>query len=330
MIFLVAFAVALGLTLAVMPLLIRLAARLDFTDKPTERKKHTVPLSLVGGAAMFLAFIVGFILFVVIGDVETAEYDDVLSTMGIVAVLVGATMIVAIGLVDDFFKTRGREFPVWPRVLVKVGAAGLAFAGGIRFTGFTNPFTDYYVTFPMSIQFALTILWFVGLITVINFMDGLDGLAGSLALLPGCTLFLVAMHMNQANSAIMSVMFLGAVAGFLHFNLRGKVFMGDSGAYLLGYLLAVISLHGIFKQATVISILIPMLALAVPIFDGLLVVVRRIMARKPAYQADTSSDITHIHYRLTKTGLKPKYAVALIFLVSACLNLTAIIIMLVA
>ena len=316
--------------MAVMPLLIRLAARFDFTDKPTERKKHTVPIPLVGGTAMFLAFIVGFIIFVVFFNVDSATYDDVLSTQAMAAVLAGAAMIWGIGLVDDYTKTRRREFRIWPRIVVKITAASMAFAVGIRFTGFTNPFSGYYVTFPTGVQLVLTILWFVGLITVINFMDGLDGLAGSLALLPGCTLFLVAMQMGQGNSAIMSVLFLGTVAGFLNYNLRGKVWMGDSGSYLLGYLLAVISLHGIFKQATLISILIPMLALAVPIIDGLRVVIRRILARKRPYEADTSSDITHIHYLLTKGGLKPKYAVALIFLVSACLNLTAIIIMLVA
>jgi len=330
MIFIIAFAATLALSLAIIPALIRLAARFDFTDKPTERKKHTVPIPLVGGTAMFLAFIVGFIIFIVFYNVDSATYDDILSRQAITAVLVGAVMIWGIGLVDDYTKTRRREFRIWPRIMVKVAAAGLAFAAGIRFTGFTNPLSGYYVTFPVGVQLVLTILWFVGLITAINFMDGLDGLAGSLALLPGCTLFLVAMHMGQGNSAILSVLFLGAVAGFLSYNLRGKVWMGDSGAYLLGYLLAVISLHGIFKQATLISIFIPMLALAVPIIDSLRVVIRRLLARKRPYEADTSGDTTHIHYLLTKGGLKPKYAVALIFLVSACLNLTAIIIMLVA
>lgn len=317
------------MVLILTPLFIKLAQRFDFTDKPTERKKHTTPVPLMGGLVMFIAFTVGFLVFIAFMEVDAAYPDDLLGAWEIVAILVGAAMIVGIGFVDDYTKTRGREFPILPRLLIKITAACLAFAAGIRFTGFTNPFTDHYVTFPFGVQLAITVLWFVGLITVFNFMDGLDGLAGLLALLPGCTLFLVAMSMGQTKSAIMSVLFLGAVAGFLRYNLRGKVWMGDSGAYLLGYLLAVISLHGIFKQATMISMLIPMLALAVPIVDSVTVVVRRILARKPAYEADTTSDITHIHYRLTKSGMKPKYAVALIFFVSACLNLTAIILLLV-
>jgi len=329
MIYLIAFAAVIGMVLVLMPVFIKLAHKLDFTDKPTERKQHKTPVPLMGGTVMFLAFTAGFLIFIAFREVETIYPDDLLGAWQIAAILFGAAMIVGIGLVDDYSKTRGKEFPILPRLLVKIAAACLAFAAGVRFTGFTNPFTDAYVSFPFWAQILLTVLWFVGLITVFNFMDGLDGLSGLLALLPGCTLFLVALSMGQTKSAIMSVLFLGAVAGFLRYNLRGRVWMGDSGAYLLGYLLAVISLHGIFKQATMISMLIPMLALAVPIVDSITVVVRRILARKPAYEADTTSEITHIHYRLTKSGMKPKYAVALIFLVSACLNLTAIILMLV-
>ncbi|MCL2187478.1 MAG: undecaprenyl/decaprenyl-phosphate alpha-N-acetylglucosaminyl 1-phosphate transferase [Defluviitaleaceae bacterium] len=329
MIFVIAFAVAIGITLALIPLFVKLAFKYDFTDKPTERKRHTVPVPLVGGIAMFFSFTVGFIIFVAVIGVENYYMGDEIGVLGIVAVLAGALLVAGIGFIDDFSKTRFKEFPIWPRILVKITAAGLAFAAGIRFTGFTNPFSETYVVFPIWLQLVLTVLWFVGLITVFNFMDGLDGLAGSLAILPGATLFLVAMYMGQSDSALMAVLFLGVVAGFLRYNLRGKVWMGDSGAYLLGYLLAVISLHGIFKQATLVSMFIPMLALAVPILDSIRVVVKRILARKPAYEADTTGATTHLHYRLTRAGLRPKFAVAMIFLLSACLNLMAIIVMLV-
>jgi UDP-N-acetylmuramyl pentapeptide phosphotransferase/UDP-N-acetylglucosamine-1-phosphate transferase len=191
-----------------------------------------------------------------------------------------------------------------------------------------NPFTEVYVYLPFGVQYVLTVLWFVGLITAFNFMDGLDGLSGLLALVSGVTFFVVAIHMNQPESAFMAVIFVAAVTGFLRFNLPpAKVYMGDSGAYLLGFMLAAISLHGAFKQATVISLSIPMLAMGVPIFDSILVVVRRLLAHKPAHVAD-SSNITHIHFRLLKNGMKPSHAVLLIFLFSACLNLASIIILL--
>jgi len=314
--YLFAFAVVFGITLVLMPLFKNLATKYDFTDKPTERKKHRDPMPLSGGLAMFVAFSVGFFIFVVGSDPTLP------------AVFAGAALIVGVGLVDDFSKSKGKEFPVWPRLLVHFGAAAVAFAYGIRFTGFFNFFTGYYMYLPVWLQFVLTVLWIMGLVTVFNFMDGLDGLSGLLALGAGATFFVVAIAMGQTESAFLSAIFVAAVSGFLRFNLPpAKVYMGDSGAYLIGYLLAVISLHGAFKQATVVSLVIPMLAMGVPIFDGVLVVVRRILARKPAHIAD-SSNITHLHFRLIKGGMRPVHAVALIFLLSVCLNLTAIILIL--
>jgi UDP-N-acetylmuramyl pentapeptide phosphotransferase/UDP-N-acetylglucosamine-1-phosphate transferase len=268
---------------------------------------------------MFFAMLVGFLVFVMFAD----GADPALW-----AVLFGAGLIVAVGLVDDFAKARFKEFPVSPRLLVQIAAASLAFAAGVRFTGFTNPFTEQYILLPMTVQYVLTVLWFVGLITAFNFMDGLDGLSGLLALGSGSTFFVVALTMGQPESAFISVIFVAAIAGFLRYNLPpARVYMGDSGAYLLGYMLAAISLHGVFKQATVISLAIPMLAMGVPIFDSILVVARRLLARKPAHIAD-STNITHLHFRLLKNGMKPTHAVMLIFLLSACLNLTSIIILL--
>jgi len=315
----VAFIIVFVIAMALMPLFSKLAIKLDFTDKPTERKKHDTPIPLTGGMAMFLAVSVGFFIFVLFAtDADPALWS----------VLAGAALIVGVGLVDDFSKARFKEFPVWPRLLVQIGAAVLVFAGGIRFEGFMNPITDAYVYLPISLQFVLTVLWIVGLITAFNFMDGLDGLSGLLALVSGVTFFVVAIYMNQPESAFMAVILVAAVAGFLRFNLPpARVYMGDSGAYLLGFMLASISLHGAFKQATVISLAIPMLAMGVPIFDSILVVVRRLMAKKAPHIAD-STNVTHIHFRLLKNGMKPTHAVLMIFLFSACLNLASIIILL--
>jgi len=328
----IAFLMAFASVLIIMPLFAKLAEKIDFTDKPTERKKHTSPVPLAGGLVMFIAFSVGFIIFVAgLGSVVIPALAMTMEdNTGLWVLIPGGTMILGIGLLDDYSKAKGKEFPVWPRLLVQFTAAVLAFAAGIRFTGFMNPFTDTYVYFHIGIQFALTVLWFVGLVTVFNFMDGLDGLSGLLAMLSGCTLFIVALSMGQSDSAFMAVLFIGVVTGFLRHNLPpAKVYMGDSGAYILGYLLAAISLHGAFKQATMISIFIPILAMGVPIFESVRVFVRRLMARQSVTVADSSSKTTYFHHRLVQAGLKPPYALALIVLVSACLNLTAIILMLV-
>jgi len=315
-VYILSFVVVFALIMLSMPLFLKLAHKFDFTDKPTERKKHAAPMPLSGGIAMFAAFTVGFLIFII-------HRDPVMPFL-----LGGAAMIVAVGLVDDYSKSKGKEFPVWPRLLVHFGAATLAFAGNIRFTGFFNHFTDTYMYLPIWLQFILTVLWIVGLVTVFNFMDGLDGLSGLLALVAGSTFFIVALYMGQTESALLSAILVAAVAGFLRFNLPpAKVYMGDSGAYLLGFVLAAISLQGAFKQATVVSLVIPMLAMGVPIFDTVLVVARRLLAHKPAHVADTT-DITHIHYRLLKRGLSPRHAVLLIVLISTCLSLTSIILLL--
>lgn len=316
--YLAAFFIPLVIVLLLVPPFAKLAEHLDFTDKPTERKKHAAPVPLSGGVCMFFGFAVGFIYLAVRTDAR------------LLMILPGALLLLIIGILDDYFKTQGREFPVAPRLLTHIAAAMLAFAAGIRFTGFFNPFTDSYLLLPYWLQFIMTVLWIVGLVSVINFMDGLDGLAGGLTALSGFTLFVVAFIKGQPDSALMAAMLIGATLGFLRHNLPpSRVYMGDSGAYLLGYLLAVISLYGAFKQATIISVFVPVLAMGVPIFDSLLVVFRRMLAKKPVYEAD-SSQITHLHYRLLKKGMKPSHAVLFIFLISACLNLTSIIIMLIA
>ena len=323
--FAIAFGVAALLALLFVPVFKKMAIRFDFTDKPTERKLHITPIPLIGGVVMLSSFLIGFIIFVVVLDITT---PDPLGVIGTAAVILGALFITGVGLVDDYSKTHGKEFAVFPRVFVHFSVAVIAFIGGIRFTGIVNPFTSEYVFLPIWLQFFLTVLWFMGLISVFNFMDGLDGLAGLLALLSGVTLFIVAISMNQSDSAFMAILLVGTVAGFLKYNLPpAKIYMGDSGAYLLGFLLAVISLHGTFKQATLISMFIPILAMGVPIFDSILVVFRRLWAGRPAYKPDNTHH-THIHYRLVKAGLKPTHAVLIIFLLSLCLNLASIIVML--
>ena len=313
--YLLAFAAVFVLITLLMPLFIKLADKFDFTDKPTERKKHDAPMPLTGGLAMFIAFTVGFVVFVIYRD----------STMPFV--FGGAVLITAVGLIDDYSKSKGKEFPVWPRMLIHIAAASILFIGDIRFTGFFNHFSGQYVYLPLPLQFVLTVLWIVGLVNVFNWMDGLDGLAGLLALVSGVTFFVVAILMGQPESAFLAAVLVGAVAGFLRYNFPpAKVYMGDSGVYLLGFVLAAISLHGAFKQATVVSLAMPMLAMGVPIFDGVLVFARRILARKPAHIAD-STDITHLHYRLMKRGFTPRGTVLLIFAISAGLSITSLVLM---
>lgn len=212
------------------------------------------------------------------------------------------------------------------KAAVQLLAAVLIYYSGIVFTGFANPISGEYIILPAFLQFALTVLWIFGVTTVINFMDGLDGLTGGITTISAITLFIVALFKGQQESAILSIILLGTTLGYLKYNKPpAKIYMGDAGATFLGYMLAIISLNGAFKQATLLSILIPILVLSVPIFDNLYVIIKRFLQGKPIYIADRSQ----IHYRLISKGLNPKQSTAFIFLLSTCFSLLAIIVLLI-
>lgn len=275
-------------TYFIMPRLMKLSLKKGFTDKPTERKKHRGEMPLCGGVGMYIGFFIMYFLFV--NDNKKEQ----------IWVFIGATLILAIGLVDDYFKANNKEFPIYPRFIVQILAAILVFNAGIVFPGFTNPFTGEFIHLTSLVQFLLTITWIFGVTTVINWSDGMDGLAGGVSVVSAFTFFLAAVILGQGSSAMVSLALAGVILAFLLYNkYPAKIFMGDSGANFLGFILSVIALDGAFKQATVMSLFIPILALAVPIFDNLFVIVKRFSEGKPVYQADRSQ----IHYRLEEKGL---------------------------
>lgn len=295
----------------------RLAFKLDFVDKPrknVERKLHREPIPLTASYAIFIGFFITYIAVAREINWETG------------ALFLGGVLLLTIGTIDDWYKTKGKDFPALPKMLVQVSAAVLVYLSGNVFTGFFNPFSGEYVVLPVILQFVLTILWIFGVTTVINFSDGLDGLAGGLSAISGITLFVVALTMGQSNSAMMAIILVGVTLAYLRYNKPpAKVFMGDAGATFLGFLLAVIALDGAFKQATVLSLFIPILAIGVPIFDNIFVVVKRFLQGKAIYEADASQ----VHYRLLRAGLNNKQALVVLCLVSTCFGLSSIILMLV-
>jgi UDP-N-acetylmuramyl pentapeptide phosphotransferase/UDP-N-acetylglucosamine-1-phosphate transferase len=310
-----AFALAFMIVYTTIPLLKVLAYKIDFVDKPVEnneRKIHREPVPLMAGIALFIGFLCTYAVFS-------------RGTGGkMTAILTGSIMILAIGMVDDWYKTRRREFPALPKFIVQLSAAVIVYNAGVVFTGFNNPFTNQYVLLPQWFQFILSVTWIFGVTTVINFSDGIDGLAGGLSSISAATLFIVALAKGQKNSAVMAVALVGITLAYLHYNKHpAKIFMGDAGATFLGFILGIIALDGAFKQATVLSLFIPILALGVPIFDNILVVVRRFKSGKPIYQADASQ----VHFRLLSAGLKPAQVVTFLCLLNTCFCLTSLILL---
>ncbi|GIO05799.1 MraY family glycosyltransferase [Brevibacillus reuszeri] len=310
------FLLSFCIVLVLIPPLGKLAFRLDFVDKPrkdVERKIHREPIPLTASYAIFIGFAASFLLFSKESPGQT------------VAVLVGSLLLLIIGTIDDWYKTQGKDFSALPKLIVHISAAIIVYMSGITFSGFYNPLSGEYILLPVWLQFILTILWIFGVTTVINFSDGMDGLAGGLSAISAGTLFVVALAKGQSTSAIMAISLIGVALAYLRYNKPpAKIFMGDAGATFLGFILAVIALDGAFKQATVLSLFIPILALGVPIFDNLFVVTKRAMQGKPIYQADASQ----VHYRLLRMGLNQKQVVAFLCLISVCFSLTSIILLL--
>lgn len=311
--FIFAFFFVFLIVYSIIPTLKRVSLKFHFVDKPTERKKHTEPIPLLGGVGIFIGFLSGYVAFV---RPINREF---------IFVIIASALVFLIGIVDDWFKTLGKEFPVLPRLIVHIFAAIIIYYSGIVFYGFTNPLTHQYILLPVYMQFVLTIMWILGVTTVINWTDGMDGLAGSLSAIAGSTLFVVALAKGQNESALISALIVGAALGFLRYNKHpAQIFMGDSGANFLGFILGIVALNGAFKQATLISISIPVLALGVPIFDNLFVVFKRLSKGEPIYKADASQ----IHHRLLSSGLNQKQVVVFISLIGVCFSLLSIIILL--
>ena len=296
----------------IMPLLMNISNKFEFTDKPTKRKKHSAPIPLCGGIGVYIGFFIMY--FVIVKDNRSEQ----------MWIFLASTMILFIGLVDDYFKTRGKEFPIYPRFIVQIISAIMVFNAGVVFRGFTNPFSGEYITLPVEVQFILTITWIFGVTTVINWTDGMDGLAGGISIVSSLTFFIAAVILNQSDGAIVSLILAAAIFGFLIYNkYPARVFMGDSGANLIGFLLSIIAIDGAFKQSTVMSLFIPVLALAVPIFDNIFVIIKRFTEGKPVYQADRSQ----MHFRLEEKGLTTKQIVNYIVGISLVCSVISILLL---
>lgn len=309
--FLVAFAIA--------PHMRTLAIKWKFVDLPNDRKIHRDPLPLLGGVAIFAGILAATVLsFAWVNWIQTPY----------LGVVIGVVLLFVVGIVDDFFKTRGKDFSVAIRFGIQILAALCIplFNGGIQ--GFTWPFgMHHYILLPTSLSVVITVIWIVGVTNVFNFLDGVDGLASGIAAISATTLFFIALVKGDNLSAWFAIAVVGAAIGFLRHNFYpARIIMGDAGSTVLGYMLAAIATVGAFKSATVISIGVPILALGMPIFDALRVVCGRARQGKPVYKPDQS----HFHHRLLRAGFSQVQTVTVVYLISVCFSLVSMIVLLLA
>ena len=306
-----ALAVAFLISFAATPMVISLAHKIGAIDVPKDaRRVHKKPTPLIGGLAIFLGFIVSVICFAVI-DKETA------------GILIGCVIIVTVGMIDDI-----TDMKAIVKLLCQIVAAAVVVYSGVRIEHFANPFArfglgDPYIVLNFWVSVAVTIFWITGICNAVNLIDGLDGLAVGVSSIASICMLAMTLITQNLNVAIVTAAVAGAGFGFLPYNFNpAKIFMGDTGALFLGFILACISVQGFLKLSAVISFAIPILVLGLPIFDTMFAIIRRVLTGR----SPMSPDRGHLHHRLLDMGFSQKQTVAILYTLTAVLCLTAVVI----
>lgn len=298
---------ALVVSFLMTPVVKSFAYKVGAIDVPKDdRRMHKEPIPRLGGLAIFFGFMVSILLFVEI----TPEMRSI---------CLGAVIIVVLGVVDDIM-----ALPAMLKFVVQIAAALIPALNGVVIQAFSNPniFSDslYWVLGPLSVPF--TVLWIVAITNAVNLIDGLDGLANGVSAISATTMLVIALLASEGDVAVVMAALVGACVGFMPYNLNpAKMFMGDTGATFLGYILATMSIQGLFKFYAVISFAVPFLILGLPIFDTAFAFIRRIAHGQSPMHADRG----HIHHRLIDMGLNQKQAVATLYVISAMLGLSAVV-----
>lgn len=283
------------------------AEKVGAIDVPKDaRRVHDHPIPRMGGLAIFIGFVLSLICFV---DVSTQ----------VLGILLGALIIAVMGAVDDIVSLNA-----WVKLAGQIVAAIVAIRCGIVFETISNPnaFAEQStIVLEHYLSLALTLLWIVGCTNAVNLIDGLDGLAVGVSTISSVTMLVVALFVAEPSVAIILAALTGACLGFIPYNFNpAKIFMGDVGSQLLGFVLSTVSIIGMFKMHTLITFLVPLLALAVPLADTAFAFFRRIIHGQSPFHADKG----HFHHRLLAIGLSQKQAVAVLYGISAVLGLIAV------
>ncbi|AKP45815.1 MULTISPECIES: glycosyltransferase family 4 protein [Bacillus] len=289
-------------SLLLTPLAKKLAIAIGAVDKPNYRKVHQKIMPRMGGLAIFLSFLIGLL---VLRPQDPYNWP----------IIIGSFIIVLTGLLDD-------KFELSPKLKLAgqlLAAIVVVVIGGVHVEFINLPFGGQLEFGLLSVP--LTILWIVGVTNAINLIDGLDGLAAGVSSIALITISFMAFLKGDAYVMSIALILLGSTLGFLIYNFHpAKIFMGDTGALFLGYMMSVVSLLG-FKNVTVLSFVIPVIILGVPISDTFFAIIRRFIHKKPLSAPDKS----HLHHCLLRMGYTHKQTVLIIYAISAMFGLAAII-----
>ena len=321
-----AFVIAAAVSALATPLIVRLALHLGIVDDDGHaRRMHPLPKPRVGGIAVFFGF--AFALFAVLGVtlasplglLPAADQFDAIHRL--VGLLFGSLLILGVGIWDDVMQMRPRN-----KLIAQIVVALISMLYGFVIPGITNPFDrnpgTNWIDFPVWIGVPLTLVWYVGMMNAINFLDGLDGLLAGVAAISSLFLFVIAvLHANPV-VALVVVALTGSALGFLPYNFNpARIILGDAGSLFIGYVFATVSIIGASKTAIAISVVVPLLVLALPVLDTAAVIVRRARSGKRITEADRG----HFHHQLIfRFGLNVRQAVLLLYAVCFVLGAVAL------
>jgi UDP-GlcNAc:undecaprenyl-phosphate GlcNAc-1-phosphate transferase len=302
-------AVALGVSAACTPAIARLATAFDIVDRPNPRKvSQRLGVPLLGGLAVALGFGAGL-------AAALPQFAASVSTQRLMGLGVGGLLLLATGAYDDRF-----GLSAWPKLVVQIAAAAIAISSGFRIDHATEPISHSYLEFPGWLTWVVTTLWIVGVTNALNLIDGLDGLATGVAAIIAATLTIIAAQSGHPLSICVGVALGGALVGFLPYNFSpAKIFLGDTGALFIGYVLALLALES-YQRATLLTFVVPMLALAVPILDTGLSILRRLRRGVNPFSADRH----HMHHRMLDAHGNTRGAVLQFYLLTGCFSLIAL------
>jgi len=295
---LIAFAIVVLLT----PAVGGMARLLGVVDRPAERRLNKRPIPRLGGLAIFLGILVPSLAFLSLdGEMR--------------GIVLGAAVACVVGAVDDF-----RGLDPLPKLAGQVAAASIPLAFGVWIDHFTFPFIGVVDLSPW-VGMPLTVVWIVAVMNMVNFLDGMDGLAAGVCAIAGLTFAILALSLGKVDAALLSAVVAGACIGFLRHNFfPARIFMGDSGALVLGFTLATVSISGLLKTASTVVLFLPLLVLAVPIIDTSFVVAKRVKYGQPI----SSPDRSHLHHRFINIGFSQRRAAVTMWAWTACLGAAAL------
>jgi len=318
------FLFAFSLSLAFSPLVRRFAFAIGAVDLPGERKIHSVPIPRIGGLVIAFSIALTLLAAWTFGNMMPSGFAVGLTSWW--PLLIGATIVFLGGVCDDI-----RPLPAWGKFFVQAIAAAIAIALGVRIDHVSFLGSDSMNVAALAIP--LTFLWIVGITNAFNLIDGLDGLAVGLGSIAAGTCAILFFVRGDAQDALLLVIVLGALLGFLPHNFNpARMYLGDSGSMLIGYILAVTAIIGTQKTATAVAVFVPLLVLGLPILDTLFSMVRRFSGHQRKYETDWfqairrmfKADQAHFHHRLMALGLSHRNAVLTLYTVAIGLSVFAL------